>query len=222
AATVSRRYRDGTLILETMFKTSQGRVLLIDFMPPGQSSNLIRIAVGLEGRVKMRSEIAIRFDYGMTIPWVSRLDDGTLRAVAGPQMLLLKTSVAVRGVDMKTVGEFTVGAGQRVPFILTNSPSHLSPPVQPDPFRALDETEKFWREWSSRCKEAGRWSEAVKRSLITLKALTFAPTGGIVAAPSTSLPEKIGGPRNWDYRFCWVRDATLTLLALMGAGYYDE
>jgi GH15 family glucan-1,4-alpha-glucosidase len=223
AAQASRRYREDTLILETTFKTSEGSVLLVDFMPPkGPGCELVRLVCGLEGRVRMCSELIIRFDYGSTVPWVSRLDDGALRAIAGPQMLVLKTPAPLRGVEFTTVSEFTVEPGQRVPFVLTHGPSHLPPPECADPMVALDETEKFWGDWSATCKEAGRWSQAVRRSLITLKALTFAPTGGIVAAPTTSLPEKIGGPRNWDYRFCWVRDATLTLLALMGAGYFDE
>ena len=222
-AEVSRIYRGDTLILETTFKTPGGSVRLIDFMPPkGTASDVIRIVVGVEGRVRMRTELVIRFDYGATVPWVSRLDDGTLRAVAGPQMLLLRTPVEIRGEGLKTIGEFTVEAGDQVPFVLTCGLSHLPPPEFRDPFTSLKETEKFWTDWSSVCKGAGRWSKAVLRSLITLKALTFAPTGGIVAAPTTSLPEEIGGQRNWDYRFCWVRDATLTLLALMGAGYFDE
>ncbi len=223
AAEVSRRYRDRTLILETTFTTREGKAVLIDFMLPNSGvPELVRIVVGLEGRVKFRTEIVVRFDYGVTIPWVSRLEDNTLRAVAGPQLLVLKTPVTLRGEDMRTVGEFTVKAGEQVPFVVTNAPSHLAAPAQRDAFAALEETERFWLGWSSACKEAGRWSDDVLRSLITLKALTFAPTGGIVAAPTTSLPEEIGGNRNWDYRYCWVRDATLTLLALMGAGYYDE
>ena len=192
-------------------------------MPPkGKASDVIRIVVGVEGRVKMRSELVIRFDYGRTIPWVSRLENGVLRAIAGPNMLLLDTPVSLRGEDMKTIGEFTVSAGDKVPFVLTHAPSYLPIQKSPDPFSALNDTEQFWRKWSSTCKGAGKWSEAALRSLITLKALTFSPTGGIVAAPTTSLPEKIGGSRNWDYRFCWVRDATLTLLALMGSGYFQE
>jgi GH15 family glucan-1,4-alpha-glucosidase len=223
AAHVSRQYRGDTLILETTFKTSEGSVLLVDFMPPkGRGCEVVRLVVGVEGRVRMRSEIIIRFDYGSTVPWVSRLDDGTLRAIAGPQMLLLKTPAPLRGEDLTTLSEFTVEPGQQVPFVLTHAPSHLPPPGLPDPLAALDDTERFWGDWSATCKGAGRWSNAVLRSLITLKALTFAPTGGLVAAPTTSLPEKIGGHRNWDYRFCWVRDATLTLLALMGAGYFEE
>jgi GH15 family glucan-1,4-alpha-glucosidase len=224
AAHASRQYRGDTLILETTFKTSEGSVLLVDFMPPNskETSDLVRLVIGIDGRVRMRSELIIRFDYGSTIPWVTRLDDGLLRAVAGPQMLLLKTPVPMRGEDMTTVGEFTVEPGECMSFVLTHAPSHLPPPELPDPFAALDDTERFWDAWSTTCKEAGRWSKAVLRSLITLKALTFAPTGGIVAAPTTSLPERIGGIRNWDYRYCWVRDATLTLLALMGAGYSAE
>jgi len=223
AAEISRRYRDRTLILATTFTTPEGKAVLIDFMLPDSGvPEVVRIVVGLEGRVKFHTELVVRFDYGITIPWVSRLEDNTLRAVAGPQMLVLRTPVMLRGEDMRTVGEFTVEAGAQVPFVLTSALSHLSPPAQRDAAVALEETERFWVGWSSQCKEAGRWSDDVLRSLITLKALTFAPTGGIVAAPTTSLPEAIGGNRNWDYRYCWVRDATLTLLALMGAGYYEE
>jgi GH15 family glucan-1,4-alpha-glucosidase len=223
AEVTDRRYREGTLILETTFTNAEGSVRLIDFMPPkGQASNVIRIVVGIEGRVKMRSELVIRFDYGRAVPWVSRLENGVLRAIAGPNMLLLSTPVSMRGEDMKTIGEFTVAAGDQVPFVLTHAPSYQPIPVMPDPFIALADTEEFWRKWSSTYQRDGKWSQAALRSLITLKALTFAPTGGIVAAPTTSLPEKIGGSRNWDYRFCWLRDATLTLLALMGSGYFEE
>jgi GH15 family glucan-1,4-alpha-glucosidase len=223
AEVTDRRYRDDTLILETTFRTTEGSVLLIDFMPPkGNASHVMRIVVGVEGRVKMRSELVMRFDYGRTVPWVSRLENGVMRAIAGPSMLLLSTPVSLRGEDMKTIGEFAIAAGDKVPFVLTHAPSYLPIPGSPDPFRALTDTEQFWRKWSSGCKGAGKWSKAALRSLITLKALTFSPTGGIVAAPTTSLPEKIGGSRNWDYRFCWVRDATLTLLALMGSGYFQE
>jgi GH15 family glucan-1,4-alpha-glucosidase len=224
AVPVSRRYRGNTLILETAFKTREGSALLIDFMPPNskETSDVVRLVIGVEGRVSMRSELIIRFDYGSTVPWVTRHDDGTLRAIAGPQMLVLKTSAPVRGENLTTISEFSVEPGERVSFVLTHAPSYLPSPELPDPFAALHETERFWDDWAATCKEAGRWSEAVLRSLITLKALTFAPTGGIVAAPTTSLPERIGGIRNWDYRYCWVRDATLTLLALMGAGYSAE
>jgi len=164
----------------------------------------------------------MRFDYGLTVPWVSRISEDTNKAVAGPQTLFLRSPVRHLGKDLRTVGEFTVEAGNQVPFVLTHAPSHLPAPSLPDAFAALGDTERFWRDWCAICKSAGRWSEAVLRSLITLKALTFAPTGGIVAAPTTSLPERIGGERNWDYRYCWIRDATLTLLALMGAGYLEE
>lgn len=218
-----RRYRDRTLILETTFATDQGRVVLIDFMPPkGEASDVVRIIVGIEGRVRMRSELVIRFDYGRTVPWVSRLQNGALRAIAGPNMLVMSTPVAHHGEDMKTVAEFTVDAGDKVPFVLTHALSYSPVPESPDPFKALDDTEQFWRKWSANYQGEGKWSDATLRSLITLKALTFSPTGGIVAAPTTSLPEKIGGARNWDYRFCWVRDATLTLLALMESGYFQE
>jgi GH15 family glucan-1,4-alpha-glucosidase len=223
-AQVSRSYRGDTLILETTFKNREGAVRLTDFMPPkDECCALMRLVTGMDGEVRMRTELIIRFDYGTTVPWVSRPDgDGLLRAIAGPQMLVLKTPVPLRGEDLTTVGEFTVKAGDQVPFVLAYVPSHLPAPELQDLFAALDTTERFWRGWASKCEPAGKWSQAVTRSLITLKALTFAPTGGIVAAPTTSLPEQIGGERNWDYRFCWVRDATLTLLALMGGGYFEE
>jgi GH15 family glucan-1,4-alpha-glucosidase len=223
SAQVSRAYRDNTLILETTFETSEGAVRLIDFMPPkGGASHVVRIAVGVRGQVQLKSELIMRFDYGLTVPWVSRVSEEINKAVAGPQTLFLKSPVRHVGVDLKTIGEFTIQAGDQVPFVLTHTPSHLSALELPDAFEALESTERFWREWCARCKSTGRWSEAVLRSLITLKALTFAPTGGIVAAPTTSLPERIGGERNWDYRYCWIRDATLTLMALMGAGYLEE
>ena len=221
---VTRRYRDGTLILETDFKTPNGAITLIDFMPlHGVVSNLVRLVVGRQGRSVMRTELALRFDYGSAVPWVTRLEDGTgLRAVAGPDMVVLRTPVALHGEGLKTVGEFTVAAGEVVPFVLSYGPSHLPAPEPFDPQMALQETEAFWRTWAARCCYKGRWMEAVLRSHITLKALTYAPTGGIVAAPTTSLPEWIGGPRNWDYRYCWLRDATFTLMSLMEAGYYEE
>ena len=223
AARVSRRYRDNTLILETTFETDEGVVRLIDFMALKRStSSIIRIAVGVSGRVQLTSELIMRFDYGLTVPWVSRVGDDIHKAVAGPQTLFLKSPVRHLGKDLRTVSQFTVAAGDQVPFVLTHAPSHLPAPDLPDAFAALQDTERTWREWCARCKSTGRWSEAVLRSLITLKALTFAPTGGIVAAPTTSLPERIGGERNWDYRYCWIRDATLTLLALMGSGYLEE
>src|SRR3954471_7561168 len=223
AARVSRRYRGDSLILETQMETSDGVVTLIDFMPPrGRNSDIVRLVRGDRGRVKMRTEIILRFDYGSTVPWVSRLDDGALRAIAGPDMVTLRTAVALHGRDLTTVGEFEVTEGETVPFVLTHAPSHLPPPKAIDPNASLQQTERFWKEWASRNRPDGKWSDAVTRSLVTLKALTYAPSGGIVAAPTTSLPETIGGIRNWDYRFCWLRDATLSLLALMNAGYYDE
>ena len=223
AARVSRRYRDNTLILETTFETDEGVVRLIDFMPLKRStSSIVRMAVGVSGRVQLTSDLIMRFDYGLTVPWVSRVGDDIHKAVAGPQTLFLKSPVRHLGKDLRTVSQFTVAAGDQVPFVLTHAPSHLPPPELPDAFAALQDTERSWHEWCARCKSSGRWSEAVLRSLITLKALTFAPTGGIVAAPTTSLPERIGGERNWDYRYCWIRDATLTLLALMGSGYLEE
>jgi GH15 family glucan-1,4-alpha-glucosidase len=219
----SRRYRDGTLILETRFETAEGAATLIDFMPPNDGySDLVRIVVGEKGRLRFHTDFTARFDYGLTVPWVSRHDDYTLTAVAGPGRLVLRTSVELRGEGMHTVGDFTVAPGERVSFTLTHCASHRPLPPPRDTRRALKGTEKFWREFSDRCPPVGRWTEIVKRSLITLKALTYAPTGGIVAAPTTSLPEKIGGTRNWDYRYCWLRDATFTLLAFMKLGYYEE
>jgi GH15 family glucan-1,4-alpha-glucosidase len=222
-ARISRRYVDDTLILETVFATAEGEVALIDFMPPrGEASDVVRIVEGRRGRVDMRCELVIRFDYGAIVPWVTKAGDDTLRAVAGPDMVVLRTPVRLRGENLKTVGDFTVTQGERVPFVLTYQPSHLSLPDPIDPEAALADTRAFWHEWSSRCSGGGEWEEPVKRSLITLKALTYRPTGGIVAAPTTSLPEQLGGPRNWDYRYCWLRDATFTLLSLMNAGYYEE
>ncbi len=224
AANVTRRYRGDTLILETRFETSDGAVLVVDFMPPRSGhSNLVRLVVGERGRVAMRTELIVRFGYGALVPWVHRQEDGTLRAIVGPDQAVLRTPVPVHGEGPSTVGAFTVAAGETVPFTLTYAPSHLPPPEPADPQAALAEAERFWREWSGRARvEEGERRGAVMRSLITLKALTYAPTGGIVAAPTTSLPETLGGIRNWDYRFCWLRDATLSLLALMNAGYYEE
>jgi GH15 family glucan-1,4-alpha-glucosidase len=220
---VDRLYRAGTLILETEFTTGQGRVRVIDFMPPKTDGfRLVRIVEGIEGDVEMRVELVARFNYGVTVPWVSHLEDGAVSLVAGAHLLLLRTEVALRGEAMKTTGSFSVKSGQRVSFVLSYQPSHLAPADRVDPAFLLKQTERFWQDWSARCNQAGPYSQAVLRSLITLKALTFRPTGGIVAAATTSLPEQIGGSRNWDYRFCWIRDATLTLLALMNAGYYDE
>jgi GH15 family glucan-1,4-alpha-glucosidase len=224
AARVERRYRDGSLILATQFTMAEGAVELVDFMPPQHSSpHLVRLVCGLRGRVAMRTEFILRFAYGAATPWVEQLPQGGgLSAVAGPDMAVLRTPVPLRGEDFKTVGEFAVGAGETIAFVLSYGPSHQAPPRPVDPEHALRDTETFWRRWSRRCASAGPWTDTVKRSLVVLKGLTYAPTGGIVAAPTTSLPEEIGGPRNWDYRYCWLRDASFTLLALMHAGYYDE
>ncbi|WP_406858100.1 glycoside hydrolase family 15 protein [Alsobacter sp. KACC 23698] len=222
-ARCSRRYRDGTLILETRVETPHGAATVIDFMPPrDQRADLIRIVRGERGHLTFATELVVRFDYGLTIPWVNRLDAQTLSAVAGPHRITLNTSAPLRGQDMRTVGEFTVEAGQSVPFILTHQVSTEPRAPLKDVEAELARTEAFWRAFSDRCPDVGRWTESVRRSLITLKALTYEPTGGIVAAPTTSLPEKIGGGRNWDYRYCWVRDACFTLQAFMDAGYFEE
>lgn len=220
--TISRRYLGDTLILETRFEMKSGTVALIDFMPPrGKASDIVRLVRGVSGTVKMRMELVIRFGFGIDIPWVRRIDHSLL-AVAGQDMTVLRTPVEIRGEDLTTVSEFEVKAGETVPFVLTYGPSHLDPPEPIDPEIALQETETFWKEWCSHCTRDGEYHDLIMRSLITLKALTFGPTGGIVAAPTTSLPEKLGGARNWDYRFCWLRDATFTLLALMNSGYTEE
>ncbi len=219
---ISRRYLGDTLILETRFETKSGTVALIDFMPPrGKASDVVRLVRGIKGTVKMRMELVIRFGFGVDIPWVRRIDH-SLMAIAGQDMTVLRTPVETRGEDLTTVSDFEVSAGETVPFVLTYGPSHLPPPAPIDPEIALQETETFWRDWCSHCTRDGEYRDLIMRSLITLKALTFAPTGGIVAAPTTSLPEKLGGTRNWDYRFCWLRDATFTLLALMNSGYTEE
>jgi GH15 family glucan-1,4-alpha-glucosidase len=222
-ARVTRRYRRNTLILETRFECREGAVTLVDFMPMGETHcSVVRLVIGERGQVAMATELILRFGYGAIVPWVEKLQDDTLRAIAGPDMTVLRTPVAMVGRDLTHVGEFTVAAGERVPFVLTYGPSHLPLPPAIDAEAALAATEACWSDWAGKCRPAGRWSDAVTRSVITLKALTYAPTGGIVAAPTTSLPEQIGGTRNWDYRYCWLRDATFTLLAAMNAGYYDE
>jgi GH15 family glucan-1,4-alpha-glucosidase len=219
-----RRYRPDTLILETEFETETGAVTLVDFMPVrGSQSDLVRMVVGRRGRVAMDMEFVLRFDYGASVPWVTRLADGRgLRAISGPDKVVLCTSVPLDNRDMKTRARFEVEAEQTFSFVLTHSQSHLEAPAPAEPHRALEATERFWREWAGRCSAGGRWAAQVRRSLITLKALTYAPTGGMVAAPTTSLPERLGGVRNWDYRYCWLRDATLTLLAFLDAGFHDE
>ena len=222
ALSVTRRYRPGTLVLETEFETASGRAVVIDFMLPAEPGHLVRIVMGRSGSVDLRTELVVRFNYGATVPWVSRRDDGTLDAIAGPERVVLRTPVTLQGVELKTLGEFRVEAGESVPFVLSYGASFEAPPLAIDAFDALDNTETSWRQWSHRCPDVGPWTDAVKRSLITLKALTYAPTGGMVAAPTTSLPERLGGVRNWDYRYCWLRDATFTLLAFMHLGYYEE
>ena len=220
---VSRRYRPGTLILETRFETKTGAATLIDFMPPRDgNSHVMRMLVGERGVVDLHGELILRFGYGATVPWVTRIGKQTVRAVAGPDMAVLHSSVPFRGEGFRTVGDFSIKAGDTYTFSLSYALSHLDIPEPPDVEASLERTECYWRDWSATNKIDGPHEAAVVRSLITLKALTYAPTGGMVAAPTTSLPECIGGVRNWDYRFCWLRDATLTLLALMNAGYYDE
>jgi GH15 family glucan-1,4-alpha-glucosidase len=222
---ISRRYREGTLVLETEFETSAGaRATLVDFMTPRPDggSHLFRIVEGRRGRPRFKTEFIPRFDYGTSVPWMRRMDDGSRLAIVGPDMLVMRTNVTLLELDFSLVGEFTVAEGETVVFELTHQASHLPVPAAMNASEALRETEAFWRSWSDRCAPAGPWTDAVKRSLITLKALTYRPTGGILAAPTTSLPEQLSGSRNWDYRFCWLRDSAFTLLALMNAGYYDE
>jgi GH15 family glucan-1,4-alpha-glucosidase len=223
AHSVSRRYRGQTLILETVWETATGAARVIDFMPPrGTAPDVVRIVEGIRGRVQMRSELVIRFDYGSIVPWVRRTNGHARIAVGGPDALILRTPVSTRGEDLRTIGEFVVEARERVPFTLTWFPSHAEWPAAIDPERALRDTEEYWTAFCDRASYDGEWADVVQRSLMVLKALTYAPTGGIVAAPTTSLPEDIGGVRNWDYRFCWLRDATLTLLAFLNAGYVEE
>ena len=219
---VRRRYRGDSLILETEFDTDDGCVRLIDFMPPrGEAPDLVRIVEGVRGRVRMRMQLRGRFDYGRVVPWVYR-EDGDLVAVAGPDAAWLRTPAPVEFRDGAVHADFSVGTGDVAPFVLTWRASHLPAPRPLDPHAELAGTEEYWREWMSQCRYAGEWREAVVRSLLTLKALTYAPTGGIVAAVTTSLPEQLGGVRNWDYRFCWLRDATITLQALLYSGFDDE
>jgi GH15 family glucan-1,4-alpha-glucosidase len=217
-----RRYRPGSLVLDTEFHTAEGLVRVTDAMPVrGVAPDVVRVVEGVQGRVTMRMELVIRFDYGSAVPWVRHVD-GRWQAVAGPDALYLRTPVELLGEGLTTVAEFAVGAGEQVPFVLTWQASHLPPPEPVEPVRAVADTEQWWAEWSSHEQRRGVDAELVTRSLITLKALTYAPTGGIVAAPTTSLPEELGGERNWDYRYCWLRDATFTLYALMLAGYERE
>lgn len=222
ATSVRRRYRDGTLILETEFKTPEGTARVVDYMPiRGKNPDVVRIVEGVSGVVPMRSELVIRFDYGSIVPWV-RKEHGRLQAIAGPDALVLESPLRHEGRGFTSVSEFEVKPGDRVPFVLTWYPSHERAPESPDPFEALTETERWWRGWASKASDQGEYREQIVRSLVTLKALTFAPSGGIVAAGTTSLPEALGGVRNWDYRYCWLRDSTFTLYALMQGGYVDE
>jgi GH15 family glucan-1,4-alpha-glucosidase len=218
-----RQYRPDTLVLDTEFETRDGRVRLTDFMPVGAPTrNVVRLVTGLAGQVAMRMDLRIRFDYGRLVPWVSRCENGALVASAGPHRLILRTPAPHRGEDFATVSEFTVSQGETIPFLVAYGRSYAEPPAVLDPEEALQRTIRYWKEWTGLCDYDGPWREAVIRSLITLKALTYAPTGGILAAPTTSLPESLAGARNWDYRYCWLRDATFTLLSLMVAGHRDE
>ncbi|MGH3675700.1 MAG: glycoside hydrolase family 15 protein [Mycobacterium sp.] len=217
-----RAYRGDTLVLDTEWDTPDGTVRLIDFMPPrDQSAEVVRIVEGVSGRVPMHMTLRLRFDYGHLVPWVRR-GEHDLSAIAGPDAAWLRTPIPTHGHDLTTIADFEVAAGQRVPFVLTHQLSHLPKPEPIDPEHALLDTERFWAKWMARCAYHGPWESQVRRALVVLKALTYAPTGGIVAAATTSLPEQIGGPRNWDYRFCWLRDATFTLQALLGTGFVAE
>ena len=219
---IRRQYEAHTLVVETTFETKEGAVCVIDFMPPRKKhSHVVRIVRGVRGRVPMQMDLAIRFDYGRTIPWVTSTDH-ELRAIAGDDMVTLRTKVRLRGEGMTTRGNFTVRKGETVSFTLTNSPSLDKAPAEPQAEKALTGTQRFWKQWSRKNKYRGPYAEAVERSLITLKAMTYKPAGGIVAAVTTSLPERIGGSRNWDYRYCWLRDTAFTLLILMQAGYVEE
>ncbi|MCI3206015.1 MULTISPECIES: glycoside hydrolase family 15 protein [Pandoraea] len=227
-ATCTRRYHDDTLILETRFETVEGCVAVIDFMPLRDgAADLVRLVKGVHGTVSMSMELILRFDYGASVPWSRPLDsdDPTgpgMRLIAGPDKVVMRTPVEIQDVPGSLRARFDVKAGETVPFVLSRVPSHHADPREIDPLAALTDTERYWRTWANRCQLDGRWSSAIRRSLIVLKALTFVPTGGVVAAPTTSLPEQLGGERNWDYRYCWLRDATLTLQALMLGGYYTE
>jgi GH15 family glucan-1,4-alpha-glucosidase len=219
---IRRQYREDTLVLETEFENDEGHVRITDCMPiRGSTVDVLRVVESLRGHVRMQTEVIFRFGYGKVIPWVRETDAGLL-AVAGPDALVLQSPIDLRGVDHRSEGEFTVSPGEPVTFRLAHYPSHHQPPKPEDPVRLLSKTVSWWQEWSAKSRYRGDWKPLVQRSLITLKALTYAPTGGIVAAPTTSLPEWPGSVRNWDYRFCWVRDATLTLLALLEAGYIKE
>ena len=222
---VSRQYWEHTLVLETRFETEQGEITVVDFMPVrGKYSDLVRIVRGIRGSVDMRSILSLRFNYGSAIPWVRKMEGG-VRAIAGPHTVVLRTPVETHGEAFQTHGDFTIHEGESIPFVLTYGDYGLytehNPPAI-DPEHSLEETANFWKTWANRCPYKGKYRDAVERSLIALKALTYKPTGGVVAAATMALPEQIGGPRNWDYRYCWLRDTTFTLLALMNGGYFRE
>jgi GH15 family glucan-1,4-alpha-glucosidase len=218
----TRKYRDHTLILETTFEADDFAVMLIDFMPVrGTNSDIVRIVKGIRGSAPMKMEMSLRFNYGATVPWVTR-SDGAIQAIAGPDLVVLRTAAPLTGEGLTTVSEFTVNPGESVDFVMSYGPSHLHVPRAIDVSLAASETQRFWEKWAAASTYEGPYGDAVERSLITLKTLTYKPTGGIVAAVTTSLPEQLGGPRNWDYRYCWLRDATFTLLAFMHGGYYQE
>lgn len=219
---VERRYRPGTLVLETEFTTREGVVRLVDLMPvDSPSTDVVRLVEGVTGTVPMEMDLVVRFDYGLSVPWVRRVDDG-LSMISGPDAIEFSAGVDLRGEDLSTKASFNVCAGDRIPFVLTWHSSLEIPPGRIEPFSAIDATTRWWQQWSDTCSASGEYADEIRSSLITLKALTFSPSGGIVAAPTTSLPEALGGGRNWDYRFCWLRDATFTLQAMLGAGYESE
>ncbi|MBG0816858.1 glycoside hydrolase family 15 protein [Planomonospora sp. ID82291] len=221
-AAARRRYRGDTLVLESEWDLPGGTVRVIDFMPPRQANpDVVRIVEGVSGAVEMSTELRVRFDYGRVVPWVRR-HDGHLHAIGGPDSVWLRSPVPLHSRGYAHHGSFRVSAGERLAFVFTWHPSHEPRPTEIDPFEQLTETEALWTDWADRCTHTGPWRDAVVRSLITLKALTYSPTGGIVAAPTTSLPEDLGGVRNWDYRYCWLRDATMILDALIGSGYLQE
>jgi GH15 family glucan-1,4-alpha-glucosidase len=221
-ACTRRRYRGESLVLETTYETPEGTVTVVDLMPPrGRAADLVRVVEGVSGRVPMRSELRLRFDYGSIVPWVDH-GEGGFAAIAGPDAAWLRSPAVHRPEHGASHAEFEVSAGERVPFVLTHAPSYEPAPDAVDGLLALESTERFWADWIAGCTYEGEWQEAVRRSLLTLKGLTYAPTGGIVAAATTSLPEELGGSRNWDYRYCWLRDATFTLQALLASGFVAE
>jgi len=224
-ARFARRYRGSTVVLETTIETGTGAVTLTDFMPlrTNGTSHLVRLVRGHRGRIQLTTEIIFRFDYGSILPWVTRVDDNSIRAEAGANMVVLRSDAMLKAERLKHCGRFEVAAGQEIAFVLSHGRSYGPLPEPTSPLGALEATERAWTEWASQYQApASRYSEAVLRSLITLKALTYRPTGGIIAAPTTSLPETLGGQRNWDYRNCWLRDATFTLLALWNCGFHQE